>query len=99
MNRNGINCDQQCPDLLCEVVRALGLLARESFQRPNGGDMFLLKGFVPFIPQLFKYAKEYSSITFLIYSVLICCLMKLDESYWHNDKFGKQHAIPNASLL
>ncbi len=71
LGRSCLKSEQACADLLGETVRALGLFARESFLRPSGGDMFLLKGFAPFISSVIKYANDHSSQILLVYTVIL----------------------------
>ena len=67
--RNTLKFSDPALDLLCEVVRAIGLLARETFLRPTGGDMFLLKGFVPYIAILIKISNDHNNSNLLIYTM------------------------------
>jgi len=73
--RNCLKSPDLASEILCEVVRTLGLLAKETFQRPAGGDMFLLKGFAPFITVLIKQAKELNLPNLMVYTIKAAGIM------------------------
>lgn len=67
--RHALKSSEPLLDVLCEAVRVVGLLARETFLRPTGGDMFLLKGFVPFVGVLMKTANDHSHTSLHLYTI------------------------------
>lgn len=61
--------DAHVPDVLVELVRAIGLLGRSSFNKSVGIEPVYSRGFIPQIPVLMHFAKDYSYPLLTLYTL------------------------------